>query len=254
MNHSFFKLNSIDVQGQRTLIKTDVVAIADEYLNNKYLGLFPRGNILLFRSNQLKNKLKESFPKIQNIEVEVKDAEYVVITIGERSAHSLWCIDREYESVFDEECYFADQGGILYARAPYFSGNVYLKLFMQPIPEMEYIGTNLNETLDFDSFFRFMNELESHYLLRADRIYFDEFDDVRIRLARLQNVIYDEKEVYISYSSLDDYEIILRNIGLTLDFNEFKKEFNDRPQSLKSIDVRFDGRIFYTFTPIDSEL
>jgi hypothetical protein len=67
------------------------------------------------------------------------------------------------------------------------------------------------------------------------------------------NTLYQNQDVFILYNSLDDYETILRNIRITLGFDKFKDTLRDRPQSLESIDVRFDGRIFYTFTPIENE-
>jgi len=253
MNHSFLRLDTIKIQGQRTLIETDIIIEVQNYLTQKNLMVFPQSNIFLFNGNILERRLTEQFPKISDIDVSIHNAEEIIITIGERSAHSLWCINQEYESVFDEECYFADQDGILYARAPYFSGNIYLKLFILPQDIEDYIGMNINSQIDFDNLFDFLYELESDYSLRIERIYFDEFDDVRIKLARVGNTLYQNQDVFILYNSLDDYETILRNIRITLGFDKFKDTLRDRPQSLESIDVRFDGRIFYTFTPIENE-
>lgn len=253
MNHDYFAIETIRIEGQKTLIESDIRNVIKDYLGGKKIGLIRNDNILLLPIATIERTLKESFPKIADLSVEIENGDELVVLIGERSAHSLWCIDREYESVFDQECYFADQDGKLYARAPYFSGNIYLKVFIQPLLDEKYIGTNINSILDSEMFFDFINDLELDYSLRIKQIFFDEFDDARIQLARIGNIIYDEQEVHILYSKLDEYEIILRNIGITLNFDEFKKEFNNRPQSLESIDVRFDGRIFYTFTSIDSE-
>jgi len=253
MNHSFLKLDTVIIEGQKTLIETDVLVEVESYLSQKDLFVFPQSNIFFFRDHFLENKLQEKFPKINEINVSVKDAEEIIITIGERSAHSLWCINKEYESIFDQECYFADPGGVLYARAPYFSGTIYLKLFILPQEIDNYVGMNINNQIDFDGLFDFLYELESEYDLRIERVYFDEFDDVRIQLARLGTTLYQNKDVSILYNSLDDYETIFRNIGITLGFDEFNNAFRDRPQSLESIDVRFDGRIFYTFTPLENE-
>lgn len=254
MNHSYLRLEGLRIEGQKTLIQSDIEEVVKEKLQTKILGIVPRDNIFIFRRSALEAYLKETFPKINDISVDIDNAEDIVITIGERTAHSLWCINKKYESVFDEECYFADNSGLLYARAPYFSGNVYLKLFILPYEDdQDYIGSSVRDSNSFESLFTFFDTLESQYPLRIDRIYFDTFDDVRIKIARLNNTTYSQKEVYIQYNQTDDYETIIRNIGITLDFKEFKKEFATQPERLSSIDVRFDGRIFFTFTPIDSE-
>lgn len=254
MNHDYLKLEGVEIKGQKTLIATDVEAEVETYLSGKYLWLLPRSNIFLFNKDALEQKLSESFPKISDINVSVDGAETVVVTVGERSAHSLWCVNQEYENIFDEECYFADEGGLLYAQAPYFSGNIYLKFFIQPFADdVEYIGTYIKTDPEFRELFVFLEELEKQLPLKIERVYFDEFEDVRIQISRLNNVVYPEKEVFIYYNEQDKYETILRNIGITLDFKEFKDSFRQEPEKLESIDVRFDGRVFYTFTPIDSE-
>lgn len=254
MNHQYLKLQNIEIKGQKTLIAADVEKVANDYLQKKYLWLLPRSNIFLFNQKGLERMLSEDFPKIDDINVSVDGAEKVVISIGERSAHSLWCVNQEYENIFDEECYFADNEGLLYARAPYFSGDVYLKFFIQPFDKEEsYIGSKVKSSKEFDRLFLFLAELENQFSLKIERAYFDDFGDVRIQISRLNNIIYPEKEVFIYYNQQDTYEIILRNIGIILDFKEFKNTFKKQSDKLESIDVRFDGRIFYTFTPIDSE-
>ena len=102
-----------------------------EHLKGSWLGIIPRANVLFFGRKTLISKLQETYPKIYNIDVSTHATE-LELTIEEREAHSLWCVEREYESVFDEECYFADQRGFWYAQAPYFSDNVFLKVYLDP--------------------------------------------------------------------------------------------------------------------------
>lgn len=252
MNNRYLRLEQIEITGQKTLISSDVKQVAEDYLDKKYLWLFPRSNVFLFNRNALENKLRESFPKINNINVSLDAAETIIISIGERSAHSLWCVNRIYENPFDEECYFADESGLLYARAPYFSGNVYMKIFIEPFDENQnYIGSQVRDEQSFNELFTFLDTLSSEFPLRIGRVYFDEFDDVRVQISRLNNIIYPRREVFIRYNQNESYETVLRNIGITLDFKEFKQEFNEHSQDLQSIDVRFDRRIFYTFAPIE---
>src|SRR5690606_30026068 len=104
------------------------------YLDDSFLEVIPYDNLLVLDISTIEDNLKETFPKIENIDVDVDNGDTVMVHIGERSAHSLWCIDREYESLFEEECYFADSEGLLYARAPYFSGTVYMKIYIPEYP------------------------------------------------------------------------------------------------------------------------
>jgi len=251
MNQDSLAIREVRIEGQRTLIASDVRDIIDDYLGRTLLGILPRDNVILLSTDRLTQYLKETLPKIEHIEMSIENGNKLVVHIGERSAHSLWCIDRDYESVFDEECYFADQDGLLYARAPYFSGGVYMKFFLPPNDtQNEYIGHTVTAVNSFTDFFDFLNTLEEMYSLAVHGVSFNEFGDVTIALSRVRTRVYPQTMPYIIYNQSDDYETVLRNVGIVLNFDDFNRDFTNRPSSLESIDVRFDGRVFYTFTPI----
>ncbi len=250
MNHSYLQVEGVEVTGQRTLIDEDIQKTVNNFFEQRRFGLIPKSNILFLNVKKIQSLLTEAYPKIQDIDVKIDQGDILEIHLGERQAHSLWCIDKKYESVFDEECYFADQKGLLYTRAPYFSGNVYLKIYMEEnIDQPLSLGESVFSVEEFGRFFRFIKALETNYTVRISQIFFDNFKDVRIELARVNNVLYNNVQPFIIYNTSDDYETILRNIGITLEFETFKKDFSARAQSLESIDVRFPERIFYTFTP-----
>jgi len=253
MNHSYLTLDSVRLAGQKTLLEQDIVDEVYQVLDGYRFGI-RRDNILFFKKNRLQNHLAETFPKIEDISVAVLEGDELVITIGERSAHSLWCIDREYDFELDEECYFADRNGLLYSRAPYFSGNVYTKVFF-PVPDDvsgligSYVPVN-----NFETFFNFIDALRIHSDVYVAYVRLGDFEDVQVFIRRLGNKLYRDKPLpYIIYNTNDDYEIILRNVGVILEFDQFKKDFTVQPERLESIDVRFEDRIFYTFTPQEGE-
>ncbi|MFT7328226.1 MAG: hypothetical protein ACI870_000412 [Crocinitomicaceae bacterium] len=253
MNHDYFAIKSVRIEGQKTLIESDIKKSIDTYFDTSTMRLIRKDNILIVQTQRIQDFLGVSFPKIDDISVEIMNGDELVVTIGERSAHSLWCVDRDYESVFDEECYFADRAGLIYASAPYFSGNIYKKLFIQSREEELYIGTVVDNTESFDGFFVFLSELEEQYPISISNVYFDDFNDVRVEINRLKNITYNDPKPQLFFNQSDNYELILRNIGITLDFETFKNDFKNQAKNLSLIDVRFDGRIFYSFRPIDSE-
>ena len=251
MNNDYLAIADIEIQGQKTLIENDIEQEVTNYLDDTLLGVLPRDNVFILNTGAIQDHLQESFPKIEDIDVSIEDGENILVTIGERSVHSLWCIDKEYESIFDEECYFADSSGLVYARAPYFSGNVYMKFYIPAGEEgEELVGTELTVVPDFISFFNFLEILGTDFPIDISRVEFDDFDDVHIYLSRFRTKIYTDNQPVIIYNQSDEYDTILRNIGVVNDFEEFDEDFTYRPSALESIDVRFDGRVFYTFTPI----
>jgi len=251
MNNDYLAIEEVSIRGQKTLIESDIQQVVDEYLTGTFLGLIRKDNIFILNTSRVEKYLRITFPKIEDITVDIEDGDHLIITIGERSAHSLWCVDREYDSIFDEECYFADRDGLLYARAPYFSGNVYMKLYVQPSEDdTPYIGTTVSAISSFPEFFDFLANLEDRYPIAIERVSFKSFGDVALSLSRVRDVTYRNIKPMIWYNQHDDYETVMRNIGIVLDFEDFSADLTARPEALESIDVRFDGRVFYTFIPI----
>jgi hypothetical protein len=253
MNHDFMAINNIEIKGQKTLIEEDITKLIHNYMNESVIGILPKDNLLILNTDTIERKIRDNFPTINNISVKKKNGDTLEIHLGERTAHSLWCVDREYLSIFDQECYFADNQGLLYARAPYFSGNIYLKTFIPNREDEMYIGTAINEVNSFLDYFDFIDSLQDDYLITIGNIYITEFDDVSIEIYRLQKQKYTERKPVILYNQKTDYLTIHRDIGIVLDFKSFKSEFSNSPQLLESIDVRFENRALYTFNPIDSD-
>jgi hypothetical protein len=254
MNHPYLQVKEVQITGQRTLVETDIKKSLDNYFKEKYLWIIPKSNVILLNSDQIKKNLQIIYPKIQDIDVDIDKGDIVIITIGERRAHSLWCVDKTYESVFDEECYFADQTGLLYTQAPYFSGNVYLKNYYDENREKPLaVGVQVLED-DFESFFKFLEVLEIEQSLKIYRTIFAGYGDVRIELSRLENKLYKKPRPIIIFNQADDYIDILVAINVTLKFDTFLKDFRSKPEQLESIDVRFGDRVFYTFNPLDSRV
>ena len=251
MNNDYLAIEDITIQGQKTIIETDITTVVRTYLSEYLFAVLPRDNILILNTNEVQRRIEAAFPRIEDIDVTIEDGDTLSITIGERSAHSLWCVHRDYESVFDEECYFSDSEGLLYARAPYFSGNVYMKFFMEPKEEaFVYVGSSVDVVDSFNDFFVFLKNIEEQYPITIERVFFEDFDDVALELSSVRSVTYEETKPQILYNQSDSYEKIMRNVGIVLNFETFEKDFTYRPSALESIDVRFDGRVFYTFTPI----
>lgn len=246
MNNDYLAIEQVKISGQKTIIKNDVLNVVDDYLGGHHVFI-RRDNLLFLNTHAVKKQIQATFPKIEDIDISVEGGDTLIIVIGERSAHSLWCINREYESVFDEECYFADTTGLLFARAPYFSGHVYMKLFIEPREDEVYVGTTVDAVPSFVDFFHFLDTLETSYPMSIKHVVFQDFGDVVITLNRLYTQQYNNHIPVIIYNKKTDYPTIIRDIGVVLDFDSFKKEFSENASRLDSIDVRFRNKALYTF-------
>lgn len=246
MNQEYFFMDTTRISGHEVLTEKELMVVVDDYLAAKKFWVFPRQNTFFLDTKSLEKHISKIFPRIYAIDVSIVErGDVLQIEIEERKAHSLWCNDREYEQVTDEECYYADQDGYIYADSPYFSSKVFTKVFVPPgdiIKEKQ-----IHDSHDFDSFFEFLETLQGDYDLHIQRIERDIHDDVYVYLWSVNGIIYKQNFPFIVYSNDMNYERVLDNTRITLGHEEFKKSFSRKSENLKSIDVRFDGRVFFAF-------
>ena len=104
----------------------------------------------------------------------------------------------------------------------------------------------------FIQYFSFLKTIEDEHRIRVQGVHIDSFGDVRLEIARLSDVLFSE-DTYalptIIYNDAETYEVVLRNLDIVLGYQDFKQDFTNKPQKLESIDIRFSGRVFYTFRP-----
>jgi hypothetical protein len=247
MNRPYFFIKDIKILGNQSLQTQDITDVVETYMTGSWLGIIPRKNLFFYGEAGLVNTLREHFPKIYNLDMSTHGSELDII-ISERDAHSLWCVDRIYESPFDEECYFADQNGYWYAQAPYFSDNVLTKIYLDPRVDSIILGDRFLNNTSFDELFSFVDALKKEHHINIQKIIFRPQGDVEIRSVQLKEQVYT-KPYIIWFNTKDSFERIYRNLGIVFTQDQFMQEFKRDPQNLQSIDVRFDGRIFYKFNP-----
>jgi hypothetical protein len=131
-----FQINEVEVKGVTLAEKELIQKEAEKYLDTTLWKYIPRNNWLLIQTDLLRAHI-QTIPAIKDAKVAVRDNK-IVLTVIERNPTYLWCgEDREMV----EECFFVDEEGIIFAEAPVFHGEAYLKFFKKI--EGEYKGMML---------------------------------------------------------------------------------------------------------------
>ena len=135
------RIDSVYVEGVKVLSEKEVAARVSEVLGEKYLWLFPKNNFFLYPRRMIIGRLRESFPRIEAVDVYAPDARSIVVSIKERVPFALWCGQTapddtapsdmaEADGIGEsKDCFFIDKGGFVFALAPQFSGEVYVKMY-----------------------------------------------------------------------------------------------------------------------------
>ncbi|MES2216216.1 MAG: hypothetical protein V4481_02880 [Patescibacteria group bacterium] len=120
---STFTIQVIEVSGADQEIIGSVRAAAEESLKGNYLHLFSRANVFLYPKEDIKRAVMAASSRIEDVQVKHNKLTGLTISVKEKEADALVCPTfpdfNEGKLILEnfESCLFADQKGILYAKA-----------------------------------------------------------------------------------------------------------------------------------------
>ncbi len=246
LNQPFFRLKRIEIEGNETVLRQDIEGFLEAYFNEKILFLLPRDIVLFVSPRGVARRVENHFPRIYEAEAHIVDGNIFHLEVEEREPHSLWCRNQVYERVFDEECFFADQRGYIYSRAPYFSEGVFEKIYMEP-SSLE-IGKEVLDKKRFSDFFRFIRDLEEEHKMFFTQFVMTEEGTTRLYFSLFEGVLVEQKPFLIYYQSAS-YDVLKKEVALLREAKSFQEVFKKRPQDLEILDFRIPNQIRYTLTP-----
>lgn len=230
------RISKIELNGGILVTQSDIESKALTHLYGSYFWLFPKGNAFWYPKTELAQYLKETFRRIDTINIHRKGFQTLVIDIKERKPFALWCDNISVTEPDSETCFFMDQNSTIFAKAPNFSGDAYFKYFgilatstdESPIGK-EYIAS----TTEFEDISNFVLktknlELRPQYMLAKDN---DEFSLI---IGGGGQIYFDIKEPMSTAS---------QNLDALLRTPAFQNIKGDLP--VEYIDLRYGNKLFY---------
>lgn len=224
------QIREVNIEGTNIIDKKEVQDLVDSSLTGNYFWVIPKSNIFLYKIKKLNNDLIEKFPGIYKLDVGRNGFNKIYIKIIERKPEALWCEDLKNES--SPLCYFVDSAGIIFARAPFFSGNVYF-MYSGVLNAESPLGVQIFTAQDFSAFQSFIKQSTSKLGIPIvgvelkDRGDFDLLLSYGSRILLNKNISYDE---------------IYNNMNAVFKSNEFS---SSTLSTLDYIDMRFGNKIYY---------
>lgn len=183
-----FRVQTITLSTNGALSQQELSTAIRGDLSGTYLGLIPRDSILFLSPRRLEASLLARFPRLSNAQVRRTSATTLNAVVTERNAAALWCGDvvppiaYEYDKGIDNSseevwgtCYLMDNDGYLYARAPIFTGNVFLRYYGS-LTNADPIGQHFIPLTEFSSWQQVYNNMRStDHALKA-MLFVDERD------------------------------------------------------------------------------
>lgn len=223
-------ISDIRIKGSSTISKQTLKEFTQEKISGNYIFVFPKSNIFLYPKKDLQISLLENFKEIKETEVSFENFQSISVNIEERKPYSLYC--GSYIST-TTDCYFLDEDGLIFTKAPNFSGNVFLKYF-GVLDTEDLIGGQFIPSKDFKEINFFLSSLSKINIIPIAFSVLDEKDfevhlesGGKILFGRVQNL----SDVYENIQSVFDSE----------DFNE------DNLPNLDYVDFRFGNKVYFKF-------
>ena len=232
----FINIKNVSAVGMEIIDENSVVSRVEKAISGSYMGLFSKRNIFLFPERSITREVKKDFPAIKKINIEVRDRQSISINLEERKPKFLFC---SYELVeerpkLSKDCYFVDNEGLIFMKAPTFSGNAYFAFHGQ---NKDPIGQNISSLISLIEFEKFRQSVEASGFKSLSLIIRDN-GDYELMLNPAGKIFFNNKE------SFEDFLLRLETFlgNLAPNIAATKTDFISR---LDYIDFRFGNKVVY---------
>jgi hypothetical protein len=224
----------------------EIQDVVDEYLDARFF--YPRSNIVWFSERKLERRIKNEFPRLGRVDISIIPKRTIKVWGQEREGVHLWCGQEPQDvTVETSECYFADQSGFIFDRAPFFAGASFLRFYGGDF-ENSPIGSSLVDTSILDSYYDFESVLEN-YDFEIQAIW--DGGDGQVEFILLSNNAISEAP-RVKHFLGNDIEIVLGNVVSALGDNSVLLDIRENYDRLEYIDTRFTGQFIYKFFDVVS--
>ena len=256
---------NVTIVGTASVAENEVRAFVDDALIGTYWGLFPRKNSLIYPKDALERGLFENFPHIASAVLLRGSFKELFVEIKERVPSYLWCgstllatggEEQEPIATPNTECYFLDPRGVVFAKAPYFSGSVYFEMYgalsgtnvfteKRHAPPVGLLFLPLGE---FKRVVAFKSALEEAGIPAEKLVLKEEGDPssrAELTTGRDAEFIFSNGTRLI-FNFQENFETVLHNLLAATNAEPLPKEvFTGAEKVFDYVDARFENRIFY---------
>lgn len=136
----------VNVVGASAVSSDEIRAIALDKILGNYFLVYARNNSHLFPVGEINQALLSTFPRIASVSAGRTDEHTITIDISERKPYALWCGEKQ----ISKNCWFIDETGFVFDKAPVFSKGVYMEVYGKLIEKN--VGESLRGSVPFDRF------------------------------------------------------------------------------------------------------
>ena len=230
-------IKDVEIIGNKVASGGGMEEAVRRVLGGYYLWSIPKTNFLFYPKKEIENELAGNFKGLESIDINLNANQTLEVVVTERAATYTWCGKNLPHEGETENCYFVDSEGFLFSEAPYFSGNVYFKLYGDDLTTGGYYQKQF-----FPNIVLFKKNLEDMGL-KPVALYAEDNGDMKTILAGKQN---SSPEVF--WKSDADVKKITENLETALSTEPLKSDFKNKYAGLEYLDLRFGSKVYYRFS------
>jgi|GEM_PF-1530159 len=251
-------ITKVSVEGARVMDSNNISDYVIQAISGKFWFVFPERNDLLYPARGIEAGLLKKFPRLAEATIDLTDRNSLVVSVKERDLDTVWCRGNEVTEAVasstesepaENDCYFADDRGLVFAPAPTFVGSVFVELHgglasdpigTNPLSESAYkIASGFAKTLPNV----FNKTANSQYRFLAVNILDkDDYSAIVVDSSRTGDNIWQ-----ILIGSDTDANTLAGNLYTILESSAFRKDMLDHKNNISSIDLRYGKKVFYKF-------
>jgi hypothetical protein len=220
------QIRTVTVSGAIVIGQDVVREVVKKELDQSYFWLLPKSSVLLYPNTELKEKLLSTFPRFEFVELTLNGSQELEVYVVERRPQALYCAT--------ESCFFLDEKGFIFDRAPIFSSGVYF-IFKKEVPLEDPLGQALLGEVEFRALSQFIEDLRSL-----------GFKPEKLSLSLDETEIIMNGGAKVLLPLPAQYGLLLANLEAFLN-NEVAMEAEDFQTQILELDLRTPNKIFYKY-------
>ncbi len=229
-------ISDVELKGNVIVGTEELLSFVNAELEGNFYAFFPKKNILFYPKEKIENEIKEKWKRIESVTVERKGLTAVAINVIEKKPKFLWCGAILHNITEEGSCYFIDDNGYIFSKAPGFRGDVYFRFFGNVAAE-DPVGEYYLEASRFHAISDFVLKLDKAEI-KASELLAKENREYELYLG-------DGTKVFIS--DRQNLEETFENLRTLLTSEVFKKEVKNSLSPLDYIDLRYGNKVYYRF-------
>ncbi len=224
------QVRHIEVSGTNVVDPEEVELLLQSRIEGSYLHIFPHTSMLLVPTATFTKLIQKTYPRFATVNVRRKGVDTLTVTVTERDGKYLWCEN-------EEKCFFMTDDGLVFAEAPFFSGDAYVKIFIGAVADLPFAPLSDTQVAIVHTL------LDRLPTLSIKPTEFRQLSEHELDIIFL----HDDHRARLIIDPQNDIEATLEDLATALGTEPLKSKYRTSTHILEYIDARFSNKVVYKF-------